>query len=137
MGSDPSWLTDVLPGATVFGLGLVTFVAPLTATVMAAADRDHVGVASGVNNAIARAASLAALSVVPAIAGLSGARGAHEVTDAYRIALVVSGCTAAAAAPLAFLGLRGSRAPQTCRRVHCPVDGTPLQPDLDAAPVPA
>ncbi len=58
IGDNASWVTDVLPGAIVFGLGLVTFVAPLTATVMAAADPNHVSVASGVNNAIARAANL-------------------------------------------------------------------------------
>ena len=49
----------MLPGAIVFGLGLVTFVAPLTATVMGSVEPDHVSVASGVNNAIARTASLA------------------------------------------------------------------------------
>src|SRR4029079_14424452 len=61
ISEDPSWISDVFPGAVGFGLGLVTFVAPLTATVMAAADPDHVSVASGVNNAIARAAGLTAL----------------------------------------------------------------------------
>ena len=60
IGPDAEWFPDVFPGAFVFGLGLVTFVAPLTATVMAAADQRHVSVASGVNNAIARAASLTA-----------------------------------------------------------------------------
>ena len=59
IGSDTSWTADVLPGAVLFGLGLVTFVAPLTATVMGAVDPDHVSVGSGVNNAIARTASLA------------------------------------------------------------------------------
>ena len=61
VGENASWVRDVLPGAIVFGIGLVTFVAPLTATVMAAADPNHVSVASGVNNAIARAAALTAL----------------------------------------------------------------------------
>ena len=55
----PRGSRDVLPGAVVFGVGLVTFVAPLTATVMGAVSPDHVSVASGVNNAIARTASLA------------------------------------------------------------------------------
>src|SRR5205823_3677107 len=98
-GIHPSWTTDVLPGAVVFGAGLVTFVAPLTATVMAAADPDHVSVASGVNNAIARAASLAALAVIPVLSGLSTAAGPAQVTHAFRVALVIAAAVVAAAAP--------------------------------------
>jgi hypothetical protein len=135
IGATPTWAGDVLPGAVLLGLGLVTFVAPLTATVMAAADADHVSTASGVNNAIARAASLAGLAVVPAVAGLSTAQGAAEVTDAFRTALVVAALVAAAAGPLMAVGL-GARAssPPTARRVHCPVDGPPLQPDPARCP---
>jgi EmrB/QacA subfamily drug resistance transporter len=129
IGEDASWVTDVLPGAVVFGLGLVTFVAPLTATVMAAADPDHVSVASGVNNAIARAAGLSALAVVPVISGLSRATDPAEITHAFRLGLVITACVAAAAAPLAFFGLGAHvRAPCTARRVQCNLDGAPLQP---------
>ena len=129
IGSDASWVTDVLPGAVVFGLGLVTFVAPLSATVMAASDRDHVSVASGVNNAIARAASLSALSVIPVISGLSGATQPSQITHAFRLGLVITACVAAAAGPLAFFGLGAhAQAPCTSRRVHCSLDGAPLQP---------
>jgi EmrB/QacA subfamily drug resistance transporter len=141
IGPDPSWATDVLPGAVLFGLGLVTFVAPLTATVMAAADPDHVSVASGVNNAIARAASLAALSLIPVVSGLSSAMSAAQVTHSFRVALIIAACIAAAAAPLVFVGLgthvRGQR---TARRMHCAIDGAPLQPDpvrCPAEPLPA
>jgi EmrB/QacA subfamily drug resistance transporter len=67
-----NYFTDVLPGVIVFGLGLTTFVAPLTATVMGTAPPDQVGVASGVNNAVARAASLLAVAVLPPLAGLHG-----------------------------------------------------------------
>lgn len=134
IGPDASW-ADVLPGALVFGLGLVTFVAPLTATVMAAVDPDHVSVASGVNNAVARAASLGALAVVPVISGLSMASGPAQVTDAFQVAMVIAACAAAAAGPVAFLGLgRAARAQRTVRRVHCAVDGAPLQPDPRRCP---
>lgn len=136
VGPSPSWATDVLPGALVFGLGLVTFVAPLTATVMATADPDHVSAASGVNNAIARAASLAALAVVPAVSGLSSATGAESVTDSYGIALVIAAVLAALGGPLMAIGLaERRRPPRSARRLHCAVDGPPLQPDPDRCPV--
>jgi EmrB/QacA subfamily drug resistance transporter len=128
IGEHASWVTDVLPGAVVFGLGLVTFVAPLTATVMAAADPNHVSVASGVNNAIARAASLSALAVIPVISGLSAATDPAQITHAFRLGLVITACIAAASSPLAFVGLGTHvRAPCTARRVHCNLDGAPLQ----------
>jgi EmrB/QacA subfamily drug resistance transporter len=130
IGPDPAWLTDVLPGAVVLGVGLVTFVAPLTATVMAAAEADHVGAASGVNNAIARAASLTGLAVIPVVSGLTVATGAAAITDSYRSALVVAAIVAAVAGPAMFVGLPASlRSPRTARKHHCAVDGPPLQPD--------
>ncbi len=72
IGAGASYLLDVLPAVTVFGLGLTATVAPLTATVLATADRRHAGVASGVNNAVARAAGLLAVAVVPPAVGLTG-----------------------------------------------------------------
>ena len=72
VGPNASYLTDVLPGVTVFGLGLALIVAPLTTTVLAAAESGHAGIASGVNNAVARAAGLLAVAVLPLIAGISG-----------------------------------------------------------------
>ena len=128
IGERASWVTDVLPGAIVFGLGLVTFVAPLSATVMAAADPNHVSVASGVNNAIARAANLSALAVVPVVSGLSSASQPAQVTHAFRLALIITASVAACAGPLALLGLSPRvRAPCTARRLQCAVDGAPLQ----------
>ena len=66
------YVADVLPAVTLFGLGLSATVAPLTATVLASADVRHAGVASGVNNAVARAAGLLA------VAGLPAGRGADR-----------------------------------------------------------
>ena len=129
IGTDPSWIRDVLPGATLFGLGLVTFVAPLTATVMGAVHVDHVSIASGVNNAIARTATLTALAIIPVVAGLTTATDPDTVTDAYRIGLVIAAVCAAAAAPIAFVGLAPSPPLRTSpRRTYCPIDGPPLQP---------
>ncbi len=135
IGPHASWLADVLPGAIVFGLGLVTFVAPLTATVMAAADPDHVSVASGVNNAIARAAGLAALAVIPVLSGLSDASGAAPVTHSFRLALVIAAGAAASAGAVSFIGLGPHvRTRVSARRVHCALDGAPLQPDPRLCP---
>jgi EmrB/QacA subfamily drug resistance transporter len=67
-----SYLFTVLPAVVVFGLGLTVVVAPVTATVLAAAEDRHAGVASGVNNAIARTGGLLAVAVLPAAAGLTG-----------------------------------------------------------------
>ena len=73
IGPDAGYVTHVLPGVTLFGLGLATTVAPLTVTVLDAAPLRHAGVASGVNNAVARTASLLAVAVLPVLAGITGA----------------------------------------------------------------
>lgn len=82
------WL-DVLPGLTVFGLGLALMVAPLTATVLAAAPDDRSGIASGINNAVARAGSLFAVAALPTAVGLSGTEYADPAAmgAAYPIAM--------------------------------------------------
>jgi MFS family permease len=68
---DVDYLTDLLPGLLVFALGLSMTVAPLTATVLADADERNAGVASGVNNAIARVAGLVAIAAVGAVVASS------------------------------------------------------------------
>ena len=72
VGADVTYWLDVLPGLTVFGLGLALMVAPLTATVLAAAPDENAGIASGVNNALARAGSLLAVAALPVAVGLAG-----------------------------------------------------------------
>ena len=67
LDAEVDYLTDLLPGLLVFGVGLSMTVAPLTATVLADADESNAGIASGVNNAIARVASLIAIAAVGAI----------------------------------------------------------------------
>lgn len=64
LGANVDYLTDLLPAAALFGLGLAATVAPLTATVLGATDPSQAGVASGVNNALARVASLLAIALV-------------------------------------------------------------------------
>jgi EmrB/QacA subfamily drug resistance transporter len=71
LGADVDYLTELLPALLVFGLGLAMTVAPLTATVLADADEHNAGIASGVNNAIARVASLIAIASVGALVASS------------------------------------------------------------------
>lgn len=74
---DPSYWLDVFPGVTVFAVGLTLLVAPLTATVLAAAPDRYAGIASGVNNAVARAGTLLAIAALPVAVGLTGADYEH------------------------------------------------------------
>jgi EmrB/QacA subfamily drug resistance transporter len=137
IGLHASYLTDVLPAVVVFGLGLSLTVAPLTATVLASADVRHAGVASGVNNAVARAAGLLAVAAIPAAVGL-GPASYHDKTvfnDGFRTASI--GCAVVlliAAALSAFLidnnVLRpdGRPVPGPECRMNCPVGAPPLEP---------
>jgi EmrB/QacA subfamily drug resistance transporter len=80
--ADAEYLSDVLPGLLVFGVGLSMTVAPLTSTVLADADDSNAGIASGVNNAIARVAGLVAIAAVGAVvAATFGSKLDEEVGD--------------------------------------------------------
>ena len=72
VGPDVNYWVEVLPALTIFGLGLSLMVAPLTATVLAAAPNENAGIASGINNAVARAGSLLAVAALPVLVGLGG-----------------------------------------------------------------
>ena len=78
-----NYLTAVLPGAVVFGFGVAIMVAPLTATALSAAPAEHAGVASAVNNDVARAGSLIAVAVLPALAGITGDSYLHPAALAH------------------------------------------------------
>ncbi len=90
-GPGLSYWRDVLPGLTIFGIGLAIMVAPLTATVLAAAPDDNAGIASGINNAVARAGSLLAVAALPVVVGLGGDdyEDAAVLEGAFRDATVV------------------------------------------------
>ena len=66
-GPSADYATTIFPGIAVFGLGLAATVAPLTATVLGSVEQGHSGLASGVNNAIARMASLLGIAVLGAV----------------------------------------------------------------------
>ena len=65
--ADADYATELLPALLVFSLGLSATVAPLTATVLADAEEEHAGIASGINNAIARAAGLLGVAALGAV----------------------------------------------------------------------
>jgi EmrB/QacA subfamily drug resistance transporter len=103
VGAGSSYWTDVLPGSLVTGVGLALLVAPLTATVLDAAPDHLAGVASGVNNAVARAANLLAVAALPVAVGLSGddytdpavfSAGFRTAMVACAVLLVVGGAVA-------------------------------------------
>jgi hypothetical protein len=85
-----SYWTDVLPGMALFGLGMTLVVAPLTASVLAAAADRFAGTASGVNNAASRIGGLLAVASLPLLVGLSGTGYARPaaLTTAYRAAML-------------------------------------------------
>jgi EmrB/QacA subfamily drug resistance transporter len=101
-----SYATTVLPGAIVFGLGLALTVAPLTATIMASADAAHLGVASGVNNAVARLAGLLAVAVLPLAVGLDTAGSPTALDAGVDRAMLVCAALAAIGGAVALLTVR-------------------------------
>ena len=132
IGARSSYLRDVLPAVVVFGLGLALMVAPLTATVLAAAADRYAGVASGVNNAVARAAGLLSIAVLPAVAGISGDDYQHPAAfgDGFHVAMVTCACLLMLGAVIAALTIRNpgahvARRPPDRQR-YCPVDGPPI-----------
>ncbi|MBJ8342616.1 MFS transporter [Antrihabitans sp. YC3-6] len=89
IGPDANYLLDVLPGVVVFGLGLSALVAPLTGAVLGSVPTAESGIASGVNNAVARTSQLLAVAALPGLAGLSGGAFADPVqfADGFRVAM--------------------------------------------------
>jgi EmrB/QacA subfamily drug resistance transporter len=104
IGPGASYGTVILPAVIVFGLGLAATVAPVTAAALAAADERHAGVASGVNNAVARTAGLLAVALLPPLAGLTGDafQSPTAITAGFHTAMLISAGLAAAGGILAF-----------------------------------
>jgi EmrB/QacA subfamily drug resistance transporter len=133
IGPSGDYLTEVLPGVLVLAFGLAITVAPLTSTALSSAPVEHAGMASAVNNDVARAGSLIAVALLPVLSGLSGHSYLHplEFEAGFRHAVVYAGGAAALGGLLAGLLIRN---PPTAQRVAarhrapvcCPLEATPL-----------
>jgi len=147
IGPGAAYFADVFPAVTVFAVGLTLTVAPLTATVLASADVRHAGVASGINNAVARAAGLLAVAGLPAVVGL-GAASYHQpdiFNTGFHKSAVVCAVLLVVAAVLSAVLIRsdvlraepGQPALQLECRTSCAVGAPPLEPAPQREQVPS
>jgi EmrB/QacA subfamily drug resistance transporter len=103
-------LATVLPAVLVVGFGLAILVAPLTATALGALDDEHAGLASGVNNAVARLAGLLATAALPFAAGVGASDVTHPgaFTAGFQRAMWINAAVCAAGGVVAWLSLTPS-----------------------------
>ncbi len=126
----------MLPAVVVFGFGVAINVAPLTATALAAAPADHAGVASAVNNDVARAAGLIAVAVLPALAGITGESYLHPAALAhgFKMAALMAAAFCAAGGVLAAVTIRNPARPAPARPLpresSCGLEAPPLRPGI-------
>jgi EmrB/QacA subfamily drug resistance transporter len=122
VGMDPSYLADLLPALVVFALGLSLIVAPLTATVLADADEHDAGIASAINNAVARVAGLVGVAVVGLVVSstLVGDTFApnQESVDAFQEVVVICATLVAAGGIVGALGIANPR--RALQAERCP-----------------
>jgi EmrB/QacA subfamily drug resistance transporter len=117
-----SYLTDLLPALLLFGLGLTMTVAPLTAAVLADATEADAGIASGINNAVARTAGLLGVSVVGVLVASSLASDSFSPdgrsVHAFHEAILACAALVAAGGVAGALGITNAR--RTVRAESCP-----------------
>ena len=133
------YVSAILPGVIVFGIGMTIFVAPLTAAVLGALPDEQAGIASAVNNAAARFAQLLAGAALPAAAGLGAATavGPGEFADGYRTAMLIAAGVAVLGGVISWATIRGEerhRAPRHPSPTHA---CTSCAPDADRPAVAA
>jgi predicted MFS family arabinose efflux permease len=112
-GIHTSYVGDLLPALLVFALGLSMTVAPLTAAVLAGADASDAGIASAINNAIARIAGLVGIAVIGVVVAgsLAGDNfGANPGSvHAFHEALVICAALIASGGVIAAIGIENPR----------------------------
>jgi EmrB/QacA subfamily drug resistance transporter len=111
--SGGNYLLEVLPAVLLFGLGLATTVAPLTATALSSAPAERTGLASAVNNTVARTGSLLAVALLPAVAGIAGDSYLHPAVfeSGFQHAALIAAVICAASGLLAAATIRNPRRP--------------------------
>ncbi|ANP48484.1 EmrB/QacA subfamily drug resistance transporter [Streptomyces griseochromogenes] len=131
VGEHANYLADVLPAVLMMGVGMVTLVAPLTATVLASVDTARAGLASGINNAAARAASLVAVAALPLLAGMGpeAYRSAAAFDAAFDRAMPICAGVLVVGAMIAFTLVR--RPAPDCRHPECRTHGCVTAPPLE------
>ena len=131
VGQDASYLADVVPALLVMGAGMVILVAPLTATVLASVDTARAGLASGINNAAARAAGLIAVAALPLLAGMGpeAYRSAAAFDHAFGRAMWWCAGVLVVGSVLAYATVR--RPAPDCRRPECLTHGWVTAPPLE------
>ncbi|MEV0909196.1 MFS transporter [Streptomyces hokutonensis] len=131
VGPDASYLADVVPALLVMGAGMVILVAPLTATVLASVDTARAGLASGINNAAARAAGLIAIAALPLLAGMGSEayRSASAFDHAFDRAMGWCAGVLVVGSILACATVR--RPPPDCRHPECLTHGSITAPPLE------
>ncbi|MFD4502433.1 MFS transporter [Streptomyces sp. NPDC058457] len=132
VGEHANYLTDVLPAVLVQGVGMVILVAPLTASVLASVDTTRAGIASGINNAAARAASLIAVAGLPLLAGMGpeAYRSPTAFDAAFDRAMPICAGVLVVGAALAFALVR--RPAPGCVRPECRTHGNVTSPPIEA-----
>ena len=129
VGQSSSYLTSVLPAVVVFGVGLSATVAPLTATVLAAAPPHQVGIASAVNNDVARTAGLLAVAVLPGLAGITQAAYANPaaLSSGFHHAVLIAAGSCALGGVLSWFVISDDVLDRPATGTHCEPGAPPLR----------
>ena len=128
-----SYVAAVLPAVLVIAAGLATTVAPLTSTALSSVSETRSGLASAVNNDVARLGSLIAVATLPALGGITGQSYLHPeaLAQGFRQAVLIAGSWCAVGGVVAAIGIRNPPRPAgsspTDLLRHCALDATPLR----------